>query len=331
MTKIIGIGNALVDIMTSLEDDALLLELNLPKGSMQLVDLDFSNHVLSSSDHLRKTLTAGGSASNTIYGLAKLGIETAFVGKIGSDDYGKAYSDDLRSNMILPKLLVSTSHSGRAVALISMDSERTFATHLGAAVEFAAEDILDEHFDGYDILHIEGYLVQNYPLIRRAIELAGIMELKVSIDLASYNVVEEHLEFLKEMLKNNVHIIFANEEEARAFTGKDPESALNILGEYADIAVVKTGPEGSLIKKGNKTYKIRPVKANSVDTTGAGDLYASGFLYGLVQGFPMEVCGAIGSVLAGNIIEVIGARMDEKRWKKIHTTIQNIVTRSSGD
>ena len=324
MTKVIGIGNALVDIMTSLDDDTLLLELNLPKGSMQLVDLDFSNHVLNSSAHLRKTLTAGGSASNTIYGLAKLGIETAFVGKIGSDEYGKAYSDDLRSNKILPKLLISSSHSGRAVALISLDSERTFATHLGAAVEFAAEDILDEHFNGYDILHIEGYLVQNYPLINKAIELAKKAGLKISIDLASYNVVEEHIDFLKDTLKDNVHIIFANEEEARAFTGKGPMEALGFLTEFADIAVVKIGPEGSLIKKGKEVYKINPVKAKSIDTTGAGDLYASGFLYGHVKGYSMGVCGAIGSVLAGNIIEVIGARMNEERWQKIYTSIQKV-------
>lgn len=324
MTKVIGIGNALVDIMTSLDDDALLLQLNLPKGSMQLVDLDTSNQVLASSTHLKKILTAGGSASNTIYGLAKLGIETAFVGKVGSDKYGKAYTEDLRSNKIFPKLLISTTHSGRAVALISPDSERTFATHLGAAVEFAAEDILDDHFTGYSFLHIEGYLVQNYPLVKRAVELARKMGMKVSIDLASYNVVAEHLDFLQETLKGNTDIIFANEEEAKSFTGKEPEEALQILASYADIAVVKTGPRGSLVMKGSEFYRISPVSAKSIDTTGAGDLYASGFLYGILKGYPLNICGSIGSLLAGNIIEVIGARMDERRWTNIHAAIHDM-------
>jgi len=325
MHKVVGIGNALVDIMTSLDDDRLLIDLHLPKGSMQLVDLDTSNHVLRTSAHLPRSVTAGGSASNTIYGLARLGVESAFIGKIGNDDYGRAYADDLALNRILPKLMISLTHSGRAVALISADSERTFATHLGAAMELIAEDLLENHFTGFHILHIEGYLVQNYPLITRAVELARKAGLLISIDLASYNVVEEHKGFLEKLLSEQVDIIFANEEEAKAFTGMDPYRALEILGDLADYAIVKTGPKGSLVKNKNQVFHIDAIPAQCIDTTGAGDLYASGFLYGLVNGCSPENCGKIGSLLAGNIIEVVGARMDDPRWARIMEQVSTLL------
>ncbi len=325
MQKIIGIGNALVDIMTTLESDELLTRLELPKGSMQLVDLEYSQKVLQASKHLPSSLAAGGSASNTIYGLAKLGVETAFIGKIGSDEYGESFRQSLETCNITPKLMGSNIHTGRAVALVSQDSERTFATHLGAAVELSADDLKPEHFNGYDIMHIEGYLVQDYKLISRAIDIASDQGLKVSLDMASYNVVEDHLGFMKDILNEKVNIVFANEEEAKSFTGKEPRQALEIISRDCEIAIVKVGKNGSMIMKDNEFHEVGIVDANSIDTTGAGDLYASGFLYGLSKGYSLDKCGEIGALLAGNIIEVLGARMEDDRWENIKTIIENIL------
>lgn len=325
MSKIIGIGNALVDILTTLENDNLLESLNLPKGSMQLVDLETSGNVLKASKHLSSRFAAGGSASNTIYGLAKLGLETAFIGKIGNDDYGATYRKDLESCNILPRLLMSDTQTGRAIALVSKDSERTFATHLGAAVELTADDLISDHFKDCKYLHIEGYLVQDYELINRAIEYANQHDVKVSLDLSSYNVVEDHLSYLNNLVDKSVNILFANEEEAKSFTGKEPEEAIHLLEEKCEIAIVKIGKKGSLIKSGEQFHKIGVLPANSIDTTGAGDLYASGFLYGLAKGYSLDKCGQIGTLLAGNIIEVIGARIDEERWNNIRDNIDAIV------
>lgn len=325
MQRIIGIGNALVDIMTSMENDALLAQLDLPKGSMQLVDLETSQNILDASKHLPSSLAAGGSASNTIYGLARLGVETAFIGKIGDDGYGESFRNSLISCNIIPKLLPGSIQTGRAVALVSKDSERTFATHLGAAVELSAKDLRNEHFQGYNIMHIEGYLVQDYKLITKAINIAKELGLKVSIDMASYNVVEEHLEFMKDILDNKVDIVFANEEEAKAFTGKEPVQALEELSRNCEIAVVKTGKNGSLIRKGDEFYKVGVIDVNSIDSTGAGDLYASGFLYGLSRSLPINICGELGALLAGNVIEVMGARMDDERWEKINAAIEDLI------
>lgn len=324
MAKVLGIGNALVDIMTQLDHDGHLEAFELPKGSMILVDLEKSNKVSAGTDHLEKTMSSGGSAANTIHGLARLGIETAFIGTVGKDELGDFFSSDLEKNNIVPKLFISETHSGRAMALISPDSERTFATHLGAAVELSKEDIKTHHFSGYDYFYIEGYLVQNHDLIEAAVRVAKENGLIVALDLASYNVVEENRDFLEMIIRKYVDIVFANEEEAKAITGKEPEGALNELAESCDIAVVKTGSKGSLIKTGGETTAVEPIRARPVDTTGAGDLYAAGFLYGMVNNLDMECCGRIGSILAGNVIEVIGAKMDNERWERVKEIVAEL-------
>lgn len=324
MTKVLGMGNALVDILVKLENDDTLKEFKLPKGSMQLVDFEFSKMVNIGTEHLPKQIASGGSAANTIHGLAGLGIETGFVGKVGEDDTGKLFHEDMVKNNIKPHLYKSETPSGRAMALISMDSERTFATYLGAAVELSPSDIHPELFDDYDYFHIEGYLVQNHALIERAVELAKEKGLKVTLDMASYNVVEENLEFLKGLLEKYVDVVFANEEEAKSFAGKEPEEALMHFSELCEIAVVKTGRTGSMVKSGDSKHIIQPIRANSIDTTGAGDLYAAGFIYGLIKGYPFEKCGDIGSVMAGKTIEMIGPKMDKAKWNEVKEMIEKL-------
>ncbi|GMT45126.1 MAG: adenosine kinase [bacterium] len=315
--KIIGIGNALVDVLTQLEDDNLLKELELPRGSMQLVDAERAAQIQEKSKNLKKQMASGGSAANTIHGLAKLGMETAFIGNVGKDETGTFFEEDLKNSSIKPVLFFSDSPSGIANGMISPDGERTFGTFLGAALELSANMLSKSHFEGYDILHVEGYLVQNHELLETILKLAKEAGLKVSLDLASYNVVEENLEFLHDMVQNYVDIVFANEEEAKAFTGKEPEEALNDIAQMADIAIVKVGSKGSMIKQGDTTTYISPIKAHSVDTTGAGDLYASGFLYGMANNLGFEKAGYLGSLLAGTVIEVVGAKFGEDKWQEI--------------
>jgi sugar/nucleoside kinase (ribokinase family) len=322
MAKVLGMGNALVDIMTTLTDDAILEKFNLPKGSMQLVDHDFSNKVHKGTDHLKKQVASGGSAANTIHGLAKLGVETGFIGKVGKDVFGKFFKSDLESSNISPLLLESTTSTGKAIALISPDSERTFATYLGAAVEMTANDIISDHFAGYDYFHIEGYLVQNHALIERAVAMAKQKGLKITLDMASYNVVEENLEFLRKILREYVDIVFANEEEAKAFTGKEPTEAVYDFAGLCEIAIVKIGKNGSLIRSHENSHQISPYKARSIDTTGAGDLYAAGFIYGLINNFALDKCGSVGSLIAAKTIEVIGPKMSEGTWNEVRKLIQ---------
>lgn len=324
MAKVLGIGNALVDILAQLKSDETLVKFNLPKGSMQLVDAAMSDKVNEGTNHLNKEIASGGSAANTIHGLAKMGINTGFIGKVGKDEFGKLFHDDMTENGIEPLLLKSETPSGKAMALISPDSERTFATYLGAAIEVSASDLSSHLYKGYDYFHIEGYLVQNHELIETAVKIAKENGLIVSIDMASYNVVEDNLEFLQKIVKDYVDIVFANEEEAKAFTGKEPEEAIHVFGELCDYAIVKVGKEGSMIKHNGEVTVVESIKANSIDTTGAGDLYASGFLTGLIKGYSLSKCGQMGSILAGKTIEVMGPKMTSEKWNEVHQMIESL-------
>lgn len=321
MKKILGMGNALVDIMIMLESDQILEMLGLPKGSMQLVDRDRSSQILTALRSYGKSQSAGGSAANTIHGLAMLGAKTGYIGVVGEDELGGFFVRDLIHAGVDPHMIHSRSETGRAVALVTADSERTFATYLGAAIELAPEHITPAMFSGYDYFHIEGYLVQNHALILRALELAKENGLIISLDLASFNVVADNLGFLQKVVAEFVDILFANEEEARAFTGADPQTALGQIAQMVGVAVVKTGSKGSLIKQSDEFCEVGVIGVNPIDTTGAGDLYASGFLYGHSKGMSLRECGEIGTLLAGNVIECLGSKMPIARWETIRNSI----------
>ncbi len=324
MTKIIALGNALIDVMTMLPDDSTLEKLKLPKGSMQLVDKEISQNIQKITENFSKSLASGGSAANTIRSLANLGVSTGFIGKIGKDEMGSFFYEDMKNTGVFPHLKKSDSPSGVAIALVSPDTERTFATFLGAAAELNPDEINELSFNGFDILHIEGYLIYNNELIEKALSCAKNAGLRTSIDLASYNVVEDNLDFLKYIIDKYVDIVFANEDEAKAFTGEKPRKALDLISSICDIAIVKLGSEGSLIKRNNEVFEGGVIKINAVDSTGAGDNFAAGFLYGLINNWSFDRCAKAGAILAGNVMEVIGATMDKQRWINIKEEIKKV-------
>ncbi|MDR1730380.1 MAG: adenosine kinase [Prevotellaceae bacterium] len=324
MKKILGLGNPLVDVLTKLKSDEFLQKFSLPKGSMQLVNSDISGKIAAELEDGNRFLVTGGSASNTINGLAKLGVTVGFAGKTGNDEIGAFFQADSEKNGVKSHLIQSDSPSGVCISLISPDGERTMATCLGAACEITADDLREEIFSGYDYCHIEGYWVLNRDLILNAMQMAKKGGLKISMDLSSYNVVSENLDFLKQLVRDYVDILFANEEEAKAFTGKEPREALDEIAGICEIAVVKVGAQGSYIKKGEEMHEVAALPGvTCLDTTGAGDLYASGFLYGLTEGLPLQECGKTGSLVSGNIIQVIGTKLDDEKWEEIKLIINS--------
>ena len=285
MDKIIGMGNALVDVLVSLTDDKMLEELRLPKGSMQLINEDRYLYIKSVFDQLETKRSTGGSSGNMVKALAMLGEKPGFIGKIGPDEMGDFYRSEGERVGIEMKLLMSEVRSGVASTFISKDGERTFATHLGAAYRMEASDLTPEMFKGYTYLYVEGYLVQNHDLIMRAMQLAKDAGLQVCLDLASYNIVAEDLDFFKLLVNRYVDIVFANEEEAKAFAESNIGQALDIISSLCSIAVIKLGSKGSVIKKGTEVVRLNTKKIDCVmDTTGAGDFYAAGFMFGLMNG-----------------------------------------------
>jgi sugar/nucleoside kinase (ribokinase family) len=322
--KILGIGNALVDILTMIKDENLLQEMQLPKGSMQLVDAEKSALVQQFTAAMEKKQASGGSASNTIHGLAQLGVETAFIGHVGLDATGDFFEQDMKDAGIKPILFRSKTPSGIANAMITQDGERTFATYLGAAVELSEKHLNASIFQNYDLLYVEGYLVQNEALLINAMKLAKQAGMKIVIDLASYNVVEANIDLLKKVINDYVDIVFANEEEAKAFTGKDPEAALEELATMCETAIVKIGAKGSLIQSNNKIHRIGVIEVNAIDTTGAGDLFAAGFLYGYAQGWDFQKAGQLGALLSGRVIETVGPKLTSDSWNQIKLAMQSI-------
>ena len=326
MDKIIGLGNALVDVLVTLESDDILNEMQLPKGSMTLIDEDKLQKINACFSQMKTHLANGGSAGNAIRGMACLGAGTGFIGKVNNDFYGNFFRDSLLERGTEAKLLLSaTLPSGVASTFISPDGERTFGTYLGAAATLKAEDLSLEMFKGYAYLFIEGYLVQDHDMILRAIELAKEAGLQICLDMASYNIVEEELDFFSLLINKYVDIVFANEEEAKAFTGKEPEEALDIIAKMCSIAIVKLGARGSIIRKGTEEIRVEAVPVEKVvDTTGAGDYFAAGFLYGLTCGYSLEKCARIGALLSGDVIQVIGAELPEVQWEKIKKEISEL-------
>lgn len=326
MKRIIGIGNALTDMLISLSGDEVLTQYQLDKGSMSLVDNQFQTDILKAVAGLPHSLSLGGSAGNTIRTMARLGTEVGFIGKVGEDSTGDFYIQALRNIGVEPFILRSEHSSGKCLSLISTDGERTLVTHLGAAADLQAEDIDAAVFDGYDALYIEGYLVQDHDLIRTTMARAKKHGLKVAIDLASFNVVRENREFLHDLVERYVDIIFANEEEAYEFSGcRDAMEALLYIGKMCELTVVKTGIRGALIKRGDEIVEVGIMAAaKRVDTTGAGDFYAAGFLTALCEGLSLRQCGTIGAITAGKVIEVVGTTLSEETWNEIETLIERV-------
>lgn len=324
-------GNALVDIITRLDDDSVLQTFGLPRGSMTLVDLDTSNFIHVETGGLKKIKTSGGSAANTIHGLAHMGVETGFIGSVGNDDMGRFFKKDMEVNRIKPILFRTMNETGRAMALISPDSERTFATYLGAAVDLTTDDITHDIFRGYDYFYVEGYLVQNPQMLEKALRLASAAGLKVCMDMASYNIVEQNREFFLSVIPRYVDILFANEEEITTLAGKTVEQSALDFKDQVEILVVKLGAQGSFCVTGDRVIRIGVRPSRPIDTTGAGDLYASGFLYGMIMGYDLETCGKIGSILAGRVIELIGAKMDESHWEILRREIRSLDSTAVGN
>ncbi|HDZ40335.1 MAG TPA: adenosine kinase [Bacteroidetes bacterium] len=321
MKKILGIGNALVDVMTPLKDDSIINQLGFEKGSMTLVDEEKSREIKHITAQYVSSMASGGSVANTMHGISKMRAEGGFIGAIGDDTTGKIFEKDMKSAGVKTYLSIKDDDTGTAVAMISRDSERTFATHLGAAEKLMADDLKRSVFTRYDYLYLEGYLITNMDLVERACVYAKEEGLKVAIDLASFNVVEEYRDNFSHVIGNYADIIFANEYEAKAFTGKDAGEALNDLAGRCEIAVVKTGAKGSLIDDGTGMIKIDALDVDCIDSTGAGDLYAAGFLYGLANNTPLDKCGFFGTLLASYVIQGIGPKINIDKWPGIREEI----------
>lgn len=317
MTKIndvIGLGNTLMDFLIEIEDDTLK-EFNLKKGEMHLEDELKAKEILRQLEKssLKIDLVPGGSAANTLKGVAFLGGGAILCGKVGQDQQGKKYVQEMEKLRVTSRIKEHPAFgTGHAITFITPDAQRTFSVHLGAAVHLAKEDILEEDIASSKILHLEGYQLEGktQEALLHVMELARKHGTLISLDLADPGVVRRNKNLLAQLVRTNVDILFVNEEEARAFVGLPAEEAVQALGKQVRIAVVKRGEKGSLIYADNQILKINPFPAKAIDTTGAGDSYAAGFLYGYCHDWSIEKAGKLGSLLAARVVEQKGVRLE---------------------
>ncbi|MEZ7890305.1 MAG: adenosine kinase [Candidatus Wallbacteria bacterium] len=308
---VFGIGNPLMDIVVSVNDD-FLKNLGLTKGMFNLVDLDGSKKVYKAISHLKMEVEAGDSTANTMAGIANLGGKPIYQGCVGIDDYGKLYEEKTKSQGIESRIVrIENGNTGIAIALITPDSERSFATYLGVVSKLNKDHICYDDITRSKFLHLTGYQLEEPSLKEAAISAmrhAKKHGIKISVDLADKGVIARNRDFLLEMIKEYVHIFFVNEDESFALIGEAPEKAIEKMAKMAPIACLKIGKDGSYIAENGKIHKIQGYSAKPVDTTGAGDIYAAGVLFGLTNGHDIVASGKIGSFSAARIVEVFGAR-----------------------
>ncbi len=318
MKRILGIGNALVDALLEIKDEAIFEQFQLQKGGMEMIELEKKIAIHEAVGGKFDKMASGGAVANTIVGLAKLGAPVGYIGKIGRDAMGAHYKNEMESMGIHTHFQYSDIDTGVASTFITEDSERTFATYLGAAATMQKEELDENIFKNYDILVLEGYLIFNLDLIFEACKIAKANGLMIAMDMASYNLVEMFHEQLKTLLSEYVDIIFANEEEVAAFTKKEGDEALKEMATYCKYVVYKLGNKGSLLYYNGEVQPIEPAPAEVVDTTGAGDSFASGILYGFINDMSLEKSGNLASNIAAKCVQNVGARLTDEQWEAIH-------------
>lgn len=318
---IVGVGSALVDILAR-EPEDFMTRLGVEKGGMNLVDQGYIDDLVRQTT-APPSLVSGGSACNTAFGVAKLGGRGRFVGKLGRDDLGRRFRQELSDNQVEPVLFESPTATGRVLSVITPDAQRSMFTYLGASAELSPEDVAAGCFADAAIVHVEGYLLFNRELMAAVLRSARQSGCRISLDLASFNVVEQSRDILDDLIRDHVDILIANEDEAGAYCGDMEErAAIMKMAAHVDIAVLKRGPRGSLICQGGRIISVDPMgDGTAVDTTGAGDLWASGFLFGLVSGFSLEKSGRIASACGYEVCRVVGAKIPEDGWRRIRNLI----------
>ena len=309
---VIGIGSPLLDFIIEV-DDNVLAEMDLKKGEMHLVDEEKSKQILKKLEKYEVKTSPGGSAANTLAGVGILGGNAVFLGKIGKDKNGDFYEQKTSEDGVNSRLSKHDSiATGHTITFVTPDSERTFATHLGASLHFRKEDIFEEDIKNSKILHVEGYQLEDPELKNTAVHAMKIAKehgVKISVDLADPALIGRTLKDLREIVKKYADVVFVNEKEAEVFTGKKEEEALHEIYDMCEIAIVKLGENGSLIKANGMIYRIPIHKVNIVNTNGAGDAYAAGILYSIANNIDMEKAGKIAAYISAKVVEQTAARL----------------------
>lgn len=315
MKKVLGMGAALVDILANV-DDAWIAAQGVQKGGMNMVDWPQMEKFLGSLEN--PVRVPGGSTCNTMVGIAKLGGRAAFISKVAKDELGNLFQEHLKKSGVESKMGISDVATGCVFSAVTPDAQRSMWTFLGASDFLSSEDFVPALFDDVSLLYAEGYRAFNADCFKKSFTLARSLGVETALDFSSFGVVDACRKTFDELFENKmIDIIIANEDEAFAYAGVKEEAALDVLAKKAKVAVVKIGKRGALIAKDGKVTRVQAGPAKAIDTTGAGDLWASGFIYGYMNGWDMERAGNLGSIVSNEVVQVMGAQIPEEGWDRI--------------
>lgn len=321
--KLIGVGSPIMDLLAQV-DDAFVAGIDGAKGGMELVTPEGMEGLLGAVPGNLVT-APGGSAANTTFALARVGVPCAFLGKLGADDLAAEYRETFEKlgGDVSRFKATDAAPTARCLSLVTPDSERTMRTDLGAAALLAPEEVSASDFTGAALAHIEGYLLFNPALAERVLASAKEAGCEVSLDLGSFEVVHAARDTLSGLLRDYVDIVFANEDEAEAFCGsREPAKALDSLRQHCGIAAAKQGAEGAVIDGHGERVTVPARKvATVIDTTGAGDFWAAGFLYGHLHGLPLQTCGMLGSLFGAEVVQHLGVDLGPESWAVVEQEI----------
>jgi sugar/nucleoside kinase (ribokinase family) len=312
---VFGVGNAIVDIQLK-TDEGFLNRINVPKGMMTLVEAERQVEILAALAGHATHRASGGSACNTIAGIADFGGTAAYAGKTATDDLGRFYIEDLREVGISVPVPPGEGTTGTSVILITSDAQRTMLTHLGISATLCPADIPAEEIAKAKYLYVEGYLFpgdSTRAAALKAIEIAKDHGVKVALTISDPFVVNLQRDLFWQLIEGPVDLLFANLEEARALTNEhDPIEAARQIHKHATNVALTLGADGSILMHGEQVYPIEGVRVTAVDTTGAGDMYAAGLLYGLTHGMSWKQSGHLASHAAARIVAQMGPRLERK-------------------
>jgi len=310
-----GVGNAIMDLQVQ-TDDAFLKSIGVEKGVMTLVNEARQQDVLAALETHDVHQCSGGSACNTIVGLADFGGSAAYACKVGDDAFGKMYLDEMRRMGITIEVDPAPGQTGTCVVLITEDAQRTMLTHLGVSSTLSADDIHADEIAKAQYVYIEGYLFtgdDTRAAALRAMELAKARNVKVAFTVSDPFLIEICRDEFRKLIEGPVDLLFCNREEARALTGmNDPIECARELHRHVGNVALTLGANGSIIMHEDEVIPIEGVEVEAVDTTGAGDMYAAGVLYGITNGLSWKQAGHLGSHAAARIVSQLGARLGRR-------------------
>lgn len=299
--EVLSFGNAIIDHIVFVDDDFI----EGRKGGSFHVEYEEFQKLIGDAP----IVSAGGSAPNTMKGLALLGHDCAVIGRIGKDLEGALYAESLLNYGVTPRFTPFPFPTGRVVCMIEPNGKRTMRSHLGNFREFPSFPLVEEDFKGIQLFHIEGYQIHNLPLLKKMIALAKKEGALVSMDMGCFQLVEQYKERILDLIENDLDIVFANQLEANELTGLEPIQACEKLSTLCPIAVVTHGPQGGYVGTEGTFLHYPAILAEQIDDTGAGDLFIAGFLHGILEGAPFKECARNGAELASQIVQRIGTEL----------------------